>query len=648
MMKQRYTKSTVAAWRPLATVVLAAGLAACSGLPVSVPQKASPVAAQRLAERGAHQDAAGMYLRLAGEQNADARSRYLLLAAQQYIAAGDRQRATAALSQVEPQGQQPLSNDWQITSAALRVMSGDGAGALEQLAAADPTRFSLNQRIAAERVRGEALFLEDQPLPALTTFQRRALWLNSGEEITDNQQRIWDGLLQSSPEALRAAQAETKDPILRGWLALGLLADGTLPGGPVSGVAGWQRQFPNHPALRSIIPGLTGSDAGEAHGMPQRIAVLLTLSGRSAVVGEAVRDGLLSHYSEQFAGEVDAPEIRIYDIAVDGATLTYQRAVAEGADFVIGPLLPSPVQELAVGNAFTVPTLLLNYLPADSVMPVSVFQFGLAPEHEAAAAARRAYTEGHRRAVALVPASNWGERVLQAFDNEFTALGGELLDYQSYLASESDYADEIQTMMLLNDSVARYRSLRSLLGGTLQFEPRRRADVDFIFMGANAASGRRIKPQLRFHYAGDLPVYATSSVYAIDTSDFGSDLDGVRFGDIPWLTARMRGDVTPLSIASNYLASARTQPRLFALGYDTLDVLRLIRGDTASSDGERVSGATGTLRVDFDGRIQREPSWAVFERDRPRALPTLEYAPTGADTSPPTDPDEEKSLLEYF
>ncbi|WP_404854442.1 penicillin-binding protein activator, partial [Escherichia coli] len=44
-----------------------------------------------------------------------------------------------------------------------------------------------------------------------------------------------------------------------------------------------------------------------------------------------------------------------------------------------------------------------------------MFQFGLAAEDEARAVASRAWGDGMRRAVALVPRGEWGDRVLAAF-----------------------------------------------------------------------------------------------------------------------------------------------------------------------------------------------------------------------------------------
>ncbi|MEN7343683.1 MAG: penicillin-binding protein activator [Pseudomonadota bacterium] len=611
--------------RRLATLCLIASAALVAGCETTdlLGGSVSATTAERDARAGRHEDAASAYIELAGRESGDTRNRYMLLAARQWLLAGDTRRAKIAWAGVDEPLSQPLRNDWLVTQAALHVSDGDGDSALAALAAADTASFNLNQRIVAEGVRGEALFLTDAPVAALETMQRRELWLNSPEEIAAHHAIIWDGLLQSDPQTLRAALTTARNNELRGWLALGLLADGSLPGGPMAGVAAWQRQYPGHPALEFIIPGISSTDSDLAQGDVNQVALLLTLTGRAGIVGQAVRDGFLVQYAERYADSVDAPTVRIYDVGELGATLAYQRALEDGADFIVGPVLRSPVDELGSSGTLSERTLLLNYLPRDNSMLTAGYQFGLAPEDEARAAAQRAYMEGHRRALALVPASNWGDRVLNAFNEAFTALGGELLAYQNYEPAEADYKNEIQSMMLINDSVARYREMRSTLGGTLQFEPRIRADADFIFLGATNDSAKRIKPQLRFHYAGDLPVIATSAVYNPRTKTPSNDLAGIRFNDIRWLIDRFAAQDNPLARYEGDLTAARTQPRLFALGFDALDVMQRVTSDQ-SELAPVIPGATGDLIISANGRIERTPLWAEFVRgDSPRPLTPL-------------------------
>ena len=65
-------------------------------------------------------------------------------------------------------------------------------------------------------------------------------------------------------------------------------------------------------------------------------------------------------------------------------------------------------------------------------------------------------------------------------------------------------------------------------------DPRRRQDTDLILLAANAAAGRLLKAQLKFHNSGDIPVFSTSTVNSFDGRS-NVDLNGVMFTDTPWL-----------------------------------------------------------------------------------------------------------------
>src|SRR5262249_13441229 len=154
------------------------------------------------------------------------------------------------------------------------------------------------------------------------------------------------------------------------------------------------------------------------------------------------------------------------------------------------------------------------------------YQYALSPEDEARLAARRVLEDGHRRGVALVPAGDWGTRVLGAFRQELIAGGGDLLATGLIEPGRTDFSDAITEVLRITDSMARHGRLESILGTKLQFEPRRRNDIEFIFSPAQASIERLLRPQLRFHYAGDIPTYATSDAFEPDLHA-NDDLDGL-------------------------------------------------------------------------------------------------------------------------
>ncbi|MGH8431765.1 MAG: penicillin-binding protein activator, partial [Solimonas sp.] len=191
-----------------------------------------------------------------------------------------------------------------------------------------------------------------------------------------------------------------------------------------------------------------------------------------------------------------------------------------------------------------------------------------------------------------------------------------------------DYTPEIQQVLRLSDSRERHARLSSTLGVKLEFEPRRRGDVEFIFVAAQASHSRLIRPQLRFHYAGDIPTYSTSDAFEPDETA-NVDLDGIIFPDMPWMIASdsVSGELRE-SVGQAWPARANRRGRLYAFGYDAYRLIPTLRNRL---QGERrlVPGMTGRLSIEADGRIYRDLDWAQIRDGKPRGLALV--------TPPPPD-----------
>jgi outer membrane PBP1 activator LpoA protein len=197
-----------------------------------------------------------------------------------------------------------------------------------------------------------------------------------------------------------------------------------------------------------------------------------------------------------------------------------------------------------------------------------------------------------------------------------------LIDFRSYQPTEQDYSVEIQELMALSESVQRYQRLRANIGGGLQFDPRRRQDVDFVFLAADANSGRLIKSQLKFHYSGDLPVYATSVINSMDgRSD--DDLNDVMFTETPWVVDPPAWMVDFPTLYSEYWPAEKRLARLHAMGYDAYHLVAGLYPDRTGPMDE-IIGATGTLFLESDGKIHRKLVWGRFERGQPVPLQSMD------------------------
>jgi len=601
-------------------LVLLSALAGCETTDFSGLTGGPEARAERLARDGEHGRAASAYIGLASEATGERRDRLTLLAVEQWLDAGDVARARNAFGSVERPHTGNLVALWGTNSATLALYSGEADEAIALLEPLSREPLSVRDRLRVEALRADAWIQKQDPARAVQLMTQRETWIDDRRGIEQNRMRLWRGLLVSSPQVLRQAAEIAADPTTRGWLSIGALASSTGQQGVgwSNGVARWQATHVDHPAMM-VLEDLALTETLLLE-YPRQIALLLPLTGRTAGAGKAVQNGFLGAYFTSAASLDEQQNIRIYDVTREGgASAAYASAVADGAEFVVGPLLKNNVVQLANDILVPVPVLTLNYLPDDTLAPPGLYQFALSPEDEAASAAARALADGHSRAVALIPNNDWGRRVLTSFSTEFEGLGGTLLDYRSYTPGNQDFSTEIENLMGLSGSVSRYQRLRANIGGGLQFDPRRRQDTDFIFLATNASAGRLLKAQLKFHYSGDLPVYSTSSVYSMDGRS-NSDLNGVMFADTPWVIDPQPWIAEMPVEFAKFWPDERRMARLHAMGYDAYN---LIASLFAYRGGEMadIEGATGTLFLDQNGRVHRRLAWAQFQNGEVVALP---------------------------
>jgi outer membrane PBP1 activator LpoA protein len=576
--------------------------------------------AERLASNGDHADAASAYMGLAVDAVGSERDRYTLLAVEQFLDAGDITRARSAFSGVEQPSSGGLLPLWNTNRAALYLYNGDADAALALLEPMSRQSLSRRDRLRVDALRADAWIQKQDPARAVELMTQRETWVEDRRGIEQNRTRLWQGLLVSSPTVLRSAADTATNPVVRGWLKIGSIAASTGQQGVgwSNGVIRWRAENPSHPAM--MILGDLELPEHLLLEYPRQVALLLPLSGSASSAGTAIQNGFLGAYFATASELDDRQVVRIYDVNSEGgASAAYAAAVADGAEFVVGPLLKRSVTELANDILVPVPVLTLNYLSEDTLAPPGLYQFALAPEDEAIAAAQRALGDDHEHGVALVPNNEWGRRLLTSFVTEFEGLGGTVLDYRTYTPGNQDFSNEIENLMGLTGSVRRYQRLRANIGGALQFDPRRRQDTDFIFLATDASAGRLLKAQLKFHYSGDIPVYSTSSVNSLDGRS-NADMNGIMFADTPWVVDPQPWIAHLPGQFAEYWPEERRLARLHAMGYDAYNLiasLYAVRGGTM----DELDGATGSLFLDVNGRVHRRLAWAQFQRGEVVALP---------------------------
>lgn len=608
----------------LTALLLAYLIAGCSTSPPRSPEAASPVQqqARALEASGNFSAAAQLYITAASRATAGKEQQTLQLqAADSLIRGEDYPAARRLLDEMPPTlASSELQQHHTVNMAALALADQHPAEAmvlLEKVSASGSFAADLH-RLSAEAYLQEFRYYQ--------SARERVLLdplLTDPAAQLENQFAIWETLNRLTDAELQQLRTAPPPDPLSGWMELVELSRLYLqqPDALVEVIPHWQQRYPAHPATRAFIPRLLESItlAGQP---PAQIALLLPFHGALAGAAAAIRDGVLAAYYDT-PDTTEQPRLQLYDTgeSPESALAAYQQAVLDGAQFVIGPLRKEAVQALAMQPQLAVPVLALNQLEDPALFNPSLYQFGLAPEDEAREAARLAWREGYTRTIALLPENEWGERVYAAFAEEWLILGGVILDTRRYDDSKTDHGKMISDTLKLDSSEARHQQLSRHLGVELEFEPRRRGDVDFFFLIASPNQARLIRPQLSFYRATTIPVYATSRVYSGQpnaTQD--ADMNGIIFCDMPWTLDKDSNWLhLQQTINDFWPADASRYVRLYALGIDAYRLVPFLGKGYGGMLGA-YRGVTGNLTLARQGLISRTLRCAEFRQGLPVLL----------------------------
>ena len=665
-MRAQHEPATARRFLPAALILLSAALA-LAGCTTTGPSK-EELNAQALVQQGQYTQAAEEFLRLAQTADAPVRQRLRLAAVSALLDAGDLVRARTLLDATDVSS---LAGDIKLRKRTLLArmarLDDQPNRVLELLPTGTPTRAGSDLVRQVGELRAWAYDNTGRFLQAANErVQIDPLFLDPAEQAA-NRQALWDSLMQADVLSLEQARVPPPD-VFGGWVELATIAI-RFQGDPAAlgeAIANWTTRYPTHPASAGVVQDVV--EASKTMGTPPRhVALLLPLSGPFAKVAAAVRDGFLAAWFSDQANS-QRPLVSIYSTSDAEIWEVYETAIGAGADFVVGPLSKPAVSALASVNMLPVPTLALNFAdppvaPTGPERPRSdpaaadeqtstgaadesgvdpdgpdavddarrtmprvtrgLYQFALSPEGEARGVAERAWSDGYAQAAVIWPEGNWGSRVSSGFSTAWEDLGGLVVQTQAYTSDAKEMSIAVQKLLGVDQSKERWRVVRKTLNRKVEHQPRRRQDIEFIFMAGFPTQARQIRPQLEFHHAAGLPVYSTSHVFTgVPDPAADIDLNGVVFGDAPWILVQdAEGSGLRANIDRLWGDSASGVSRLFAFGADAYGILPHL-GRLRSQASIRFPGHTGQLTVGRDNRVQRGLLWARFNNGTPRLLDT--------------------------
>lgn len=582
--------------------------------------------AQELFLAGNFSAAAEEYLILA-DQDKRKSVFYKLKAAEAYIAGDNPSHAKNILSKLDQNKmtveQFVMSN---IVYARIALLENNAELALTLLSGEIPDVSSPEIQSNFHEVRALAFEQNKQYMDAATERIIVSTFLEQPDRMDNNYKNLWMLVYRMDVQEIDNNRITSSEPMLS-WLELAII-NKTIRGKDnlTAAVDAWSQKYPDHPALKIIIPEMIAL-AEQIYTLPKQVALLLPLSSEYRDAAKAIQSGFMAAW---YAAENNTPIIKVYDADEHNILEVYQLAVDEGAEFIIGPLAKDAVTKLVESREITIRTMVLNQYEeineseknniTDIGLP-SLIRFALSPEDEARQVAERAWFDGHANALVITPANSWGERIFHAFNSHWEQLGGKTLKYVSIEQDTQDYSVPIELLLNINNSEQRAKLLRSKLNRKIYTETRRRQDADFIFMAAMPVMGRQLIPQIRYHRADDLSVYSISNIYSgINNKQADSDINNVTFADMPWVTdPELQYSLLQITLNDVSNQSKSAYRRLYALGIDAYRLIPRL-GQLAQDSNEYFEGVTGRLKLGRDGKIIRQLTWVKFIDGEPQLI----------------------------
>ena len=584
----------------IATVLLVQNCSSTSNNPPRTQTESTPESVDEL-------------LSAANQRSGNEAAEFLLIAIDELLESAQIERTEQILARIEnPLSlNQELRLHYAIAQAELALLQEAPATAIDVLTG--PLAADIASQPQSLRYR-YYLGLANS-YRAIDEFQEAILALLEIDAISADlrtqelHDEIWLSISQLSGEQLSEFARAADSYELRGWIELSRIARQQQFNikSQIDSITQWRRIWSSHTAS-ALLPSALSDLEQIWEARPMRLALLLPLQ---TAAGIAIQEGFLSAYYQALEVSRDVPQIAVFDTSnTKSITAIYNDAVASGADLIIGPLDKVLVNQLQEMSLLPVPTLALNYADRPDAGPANLFQFGLAPEDEMAQAAKLAWNAGYRNAAIVTPQTDDYLRLRSIFSEIWQSQGGAVVSEASF-SGDSDYSDLIKHLMAIDASEARADRLLGILPrNNIEFIPRRRGDIDFIYLIANPRQGRQIKPTLAFYFAEDVPVIALSAIYdGQQNQSANRDLDGIVFTDAPWLLNA--DDPLKVIITANLRQAQGPSQRLRAMGVDSFRLYPLLQ-QLESGQLTNVGGTTGALTMTANRRIRRELAIATF------------------------------------
>lgn len=476
-----------------------------------------------------------------------------------------------------------------------------------------PTDLTNDQLIRLNIARAETLDIFGNPIGASRELIAATQMINDTDLLQTMHNQIWS-IISSANQAnlLEAVQNRNNNYLEQGWFErASSLAGITDPQEQQEKLFDWQLLWDQHPAAT-----LPPRDAGTSIATEmspitltegaKRVALFLPLQGDLADISRTIIEGFIT--AMQASGMNSTEVIMLDSTEILSPEQLFHSARSQGIDFIVGPLDRHFVNQLADLPDHPIPVLALN--PAEQGFNPP-FQLDLSSDHEVNNLVSRAIDLNYRTAMVIRSDNRSGERFEQLIRDAFQRQGGSISASLTFKPTENN-SQQIRQLLLQDPEIARTMPSQSRSGMRVNVSHQ----TDVIFMAAEPRDARLIRPMLLYHFAGNIPVMASSLLYeGYPSASRDNDLNGIIFVDIPWRLSSP--STTRLAIEGRRQDVDTDIGKLYALGADTYLVSQQLG---LLLQQQVLTGETGRLTLGQNRRIARDLNWSHFVNGVPQPI----------------------------
>src|SRR5471030_256691 len=660
--------------RLIPAVIVAMLLASCSSQAPQTPTETVQAKATGSSD---------YYLQQAQQNGDDTKADWQLLAVRALLREGKAPQAADQLAQLPQKLSAAQAQEQQLVSAEVQVAQQNYPAAATTLSKLDPANLNDAQKARFYQAQIDA----SQGRTSLSLLRAYIAQepLLQGKPHQDNIDATWSALTQMTPQDVSGIAINADENTLQGWLDLLSVWQSNKqdPDLLKAGIKDWQRRYPVNPAAKTL-PTQLNSVLSFQPSSTEKIALFLPMSGQAQVYGTAIQQGFnaaanglpsqpaaasqtpadpnaatppadpnaaVSPSAPQTTASSGTPtdgqpaaapaavqptapatpnaQIKVYDTSTQPLAALLTQAQQDGATIVVGPLLKDQVNGLAdVQTPLNI--LALNQPETEKSSP-NICYFALSPEDEAQDAARHMWQQHRQMPLLLVPRGNFGDRIAQAFADEWQKQGGQTVLKQG-LGSYSELKSTIRSGIRLtgtpvtsNTQAAAAAPQGVTIGGiTIPAPPTddqitqatggtASGNVDSVYIVATQDELTLIKPMIDLAVSGrnNPAVYASSRSYQAGAGpDYRLEMEGVQFSDIPLLAGN---NPALMQQAASQFKNDYSLVRLYAMGIDAWDLANHF-SQMRQIPGFQVSGTTGQLSANENCVIHRKLPWLQYRQ----------------------------------